>query len=156
MEERWNIPFFEGSFYGISSTSESLRRIAQLLVKKGAGFELLHHVEALLAEEEGRAWKNPEVYRRRLEGKRVHLNTGGVKSWSTVHALMEIGMEIVGTSVKKSTARDKERIKQMLKDENHLHQSIAASELYAILREHKPDILRKRCSARTLAANSLR
>ncbi|MGO7675430.1 nitrogenase iron-molybdenum cofactor biosynthesis protein NifE, partial [Rhizobium ruizarguesonis] len=36
---------------------------------------------------------------------------------------------------------DKERIKQMLKDENHLHQSMAASELYAMLREHKPDIM---------------
>ncbi|MGO7770844.1 nitrogenase iron-molybdenum cofactor biosynthesis protein NifE, partial [Rhizobium ruizarguesonis] len=42
---------------------------------------------------------------------------------------------------RKSTARDKERIKQMLKDENHLHQSMAASELYAMLREHKPDIM---------------
>lgn len=141
MEERWGIPFFEGSFYGISSTSESLRRIAQLLVEKGAGFLLLHHVEALLAEEEERAWKKLEVYRRRLEGKRVHLNTGGVKSWSIVHALIEIGMEIVGTSARKSTTRDKERIKQMLKDESHLHQSMAASELYAMLREHKPDIM---------------
>ncbi|EJC75090.1 nitrogenase molybdenum-iron cofactor biosynthesis protein NifE [Rhizobium leguminosarum bv. trifolii WSM2012] len=141
MEERWDIPFFEGSFYGISSTSESLRRIAQLLVKKGARFALLYHVEALLQEEEERAWKKLEAYRRQLEGKRVHLNTGGAKSWSIVHALIEIGMEIVGTSVKKSTVGDKERIKKMLKDENHLNQSMAASELYAMLHEHKPDIM---------------
>ncbi|RWX16415.1 nitrogenase iron-molybdenum cofactor biosynthesis protein NifE [Rhizobium hidalgonense] len=141
MEERWDIPFFEGSFYGISSTSESLRRIAQLLVTKGARFALLHQTEALLAEEEERAWTNLKVYRRRLEGKRVYLNTGGVKSWSIVHALIEIGMNVVSTSAKKSTAGDKERIKQMLKDESQLHQTMAASELYSMLREQKADIM---------------
>ncbi|WP_209888530.1 nitrogenase iron-molybdenum cofactor biosynthesis protein NifE [Rhizobium leguminosarum] len=141
MEERWDIPFFEGSFYGISDTSESLRRIAQMLESKGTDSRFLHRTEALLAEEEEKAWEKLEVYRLRLEGKRVHLNTGGVKSWSIVHALIEIGMEIVGTSVKKSTVRDIARIKQMLKDENHLRKSMAASELYAMLHEHKPDIM---------------
>ncbi|EJB07193.1 nitrogenase molybdenum-iron cofactor biosynthesis protein NifE [Rhizobium leguminosarum bv. trifolii WSM597] len=141
MDARWDIPFFEGSFYGISGTSESLRRIALLLVNKGAGLAFLHRTEELIADEEERVWKNLEVYRRRLVGKRVHLNTGGVKSWSIVHALIEIGMEIIGTSVKKSTFRDKDKIKQMLKNESHLHRSMAASELYAMLRGQKPDIM---------------
>ncbi|TCU03007.1 nitrogenase iron-molybdenum cofactor biosynthesis protein NifE [Rhizobium sullae] len=141
MEERWDIPFFEGSFYGISATSEALRRIAELLVMKGADTELLNRTEALVVEEEERAWKRLEVYRPRLEGKRVLLNTGGVKSWSVVQSLMEIGMEIVGTSVKKSTADDKERIKQILKDENHLYESVAPRELYSMLSEQKADIM---------------
>ena len=29
MQERWDIPFFEGSFYGISDTSDALRQTAQ-------------------------------------------------------------------------------------------------------------------------------
>jgi len=41
MEERYEIPFFEGSFYGISDMSESLRQIARLLVQRGAPDELL-------------------------------------------------------------------------------------------------------------------
>ncbi|MFC0804835.1 nitrogenase iron-molybdenum cofactor biosynthesis protein NifE [Ensifer sp. P24N7] len=141
MEERWDIPFFEGSFYGISDTSEALRQIAKLLVKKGAGPELLERTETLIAEEEAIAWKKLEAYRPRLEGKRVLLNTGGVKSWSVVHALMEIGIEIVGTSVKKSTAEDKERIKQILKDENHMFESMAPRDLYSLLSEDKADIM---------------
>ncbi|WP_018097451.1 nitrogenase iron-molybdenum cofactor biosynthesis protein NifE [Sinorhizobium meliloti] len=141
MEERWDIPFFEGSFYGITDTSEALRQIAKLLVSKGADPELIQRTETLIEKEEAIAWKKLEAYRPRLEGKRVLLNTGGVKSWSVVHALMEIGIEIVGTSVKKSTAEDKERIKQILKDENHMFESLAPRQLYDMLSEDKADIM---------------
>ncbi|WP_037377513.1 nitrogenase iron-molybdenum cofactor biosynthesis protein NifE [Sinorhizobium americanum] len=141
MEERWDIPFFEGSFYGITDTSEALRQIAKLLVKKGADSEILARTEALIEIEEAIAWKKLEAYRPRLEGKRVLLNTGGVKSWSVVHALMEIGIEIVGTSVKKSTVEDKERIKQIFKDENHMFESMSARELYDMLSEGNADIM---------------
>ncbi|TIX85024.1 MAG: nitrogenase iron-molybdenum cofactor biosynthesis protein NifE, partial [Mesorhizobium sp.] len=141
MDERWDIPFFEGSFYGISDTSQALRSIAQLLVRKGADPEILDRTETLIVEQEAVAWKKLEAYRRGLQGKRVLLNTGGVKSWSVVHALMEIGMEIVGTSVKKSTVEDKERIKQILKDDNHMFEQMAARDLYAMLSEGKADIL---------------
>jgi nitrogenase molybdenum-cofactor synthesis protein NifE len=141
MDERWDIPFFEGSFYGISDTSEALRKIAELLVRKGADREILDRTETLIAEQEAIAWEKLEAYRRGLQGKRVLLNTGGVKSWSVVHALMEIGMEIVGTSVKKSTVEDKERIKQILKDDNHMFEQMAARDLYAMLSEGKADIM---------------
>ncbi|WP_018260196.1 nitrogenase iron-molybdenum cofactor biosynthesis protein NifE [Methylobacterium sp. WSM2598] len=141
MEERWGIPFFEGSFYGISDTSDALRQTARLLVGRGAPSDLLDRTEALIAEEEARAWARLEAFRPRLQGKRVLLNTGGVKSWSVVAALMEIGVEIVGTSVKKSTAEDKERIKQLLKDENHMFESMAPRDLYAKLASHEADIM---------------
>ena len=36
MEERWGIPYFEGSFYGVSDTSDALRQLATLLVREGA------------------------------------------------------------------------------------------------------------------------
>jgi nitrogenase molybdenum-cofactor synthesis protein NifE len=141
MEERFGIPYFEGSFYGISDTSEALRELARLLVQQGAPPELLERTESLIEEEEAAAWAALEGFRPRLEGRRVLLNTGGVKSWSVVHALQEIGIEIVGTSVKKSTPEDKERIKQILKDENHMFDSMAPRDLYAMLAEHKADIM---------------
>jgi nitrogenase molybdenum-cofactor synthesis protein NifE len=141
MEERWSIPFFEGSFYGISDTSDALRETARLLVKRGASADLIELTEALIAEEEAIFWKKLEPYRKRLAGKRVLLNTGGVKSWSIVSALMEIGMEIVGTSVKKSTPEDKERIKALLKDDPHMFERIAPKELYEILASRQADIM---------------
>ncbi len=141
MEERFGIPYFEGSFYGISDTSEALRQLASLLVRGGADPALAERTERLIAEEEAIAWARLEAFRPRLAGKRVLLNTGGVKSWSVVHALQEIGMEIVGTSVKKSTPEDKERIKQLLKEENHAFESMAPRDLYTMLCDHKADIM---------------
>jgi hypothetical protein len=36
MQQRWDIPYFEGSFYGIGDMSTTLREIARLLVERGA------------------------------------------------------------------------------------------------------------------------
>ena len=49
MEERYGIPYFEGSFYGIGDMSETLRKIARLLVQRGAPAHLLIRTERLIA-----------------------------------------------------------------------------------------------------------
>jgi nitrogenase molybdenum-cofactor synthesis protein NifE len=141
MEERYGIPFFEGSFYGISDMSESLRQIAALLVRQGAPEDLLSRTEKLIYREETRAWKAIAEYRKRLEGKKVLLITGGVKSWSVVSALQEGGMEVVGTSVKKSTNEDKERIKEIMGEDAHMFDDMRPRDMYAMLKESRADIM---------------
>ncbi|MGV7207098.1 nitrogenase iron-molybdenum cofactor biosynthesis protein NifE [Oxalobacteraceae bacterium A2-2] len=141
MDERYGIPFFEGSFYGIGDMSDSLRQIARLLVRQGAPDGLLARTEALVAAEEERAWARLAPFKARLAGKRVLLITGGVKSWSVVAALQEVGMEIVGTSVKKSTREDKERIKEIMGDEAHMIDDMTPREMYAMLKEARADIM---------------
>jgi len=141
MEERYGIPYFEGSFYGIGDMSESLRQIARLLVSRGAPKSLLARAEALIAVEEARAWARLEPYRERLKGKRVLLITGGVKSWSVVSALQDIGMEVVGTSVKKSTKEDKDRIAEIMGDDAHMIDNMAPREMYKMLKEARADIM---------------
>jgi nitrogenase molybdenum-cofactor synthesis protein NifE len=141
MQERWSIPYFEGSFYGISDTSTSLRTLARLLVDRGADASLLDRTEALIAEEEARAWAALAPYRDRLQGKRVLLYTGGVKSWSVVSALQEIGMVIIGTSVRKSTDEDKERIKGLMGEDAPTFGQIPAKQMYTMLANREADIL---------------
>ncbi|RFD19830.1 nitrogenase iron-molybdenum cofactor biosynthesis protein NifE [Komagataeibacter melaceti] len=141
MEERWGIPYFEGSFYGISDTSTALRSVAKLLVSRGAPEDLIARTEALIAAEEARAWARIEPYRQRLAGKRVLLYTGGVKSWSIVSALQEMGMVVVGTSVRKSTDNDKQKIKDIMGGDAHMVESIPPREMYAQLRRGDADIL---------------
>jgi nitrogenase molybdenum-cofactor synthesis protein NifE len=92
MEERYGIPYFEGSFYGVSDMSDTLRNIAKLLVERGAPLDLITRTEALITEEEARAWRRLAPYKDRLTGKRVLLFTGGVKSWSMVTALEAPGL----------------------------------------------------------------
>ncbi len=141
MEERYDIPFFEGSFYGIEDTSEALREISRLLIEKGAPDELMERTEALIAREEARAWAGIEPYKQRLTGKKVLLITGGVKSWSVVAALQEAGLEVVGTSVKKSTKEDKERIKEIMGEDAHMIDDMSPREMYKMLKEAKADIM---------------
>ncbi|CAL1240565.1 nitrogenase iron-molybdenum cofactor biosynthesis protein NifE [Candidatus Methylocalor cossyra] len=141
MEERYGIPFFEGSFYGIEDTSDALRQISQLLIQRGADPELMDRTEALIAREEARAWAAIEPYKKRLTGKKVLLITGGVKSWSVVAALQEAGMEVVGTSVKKSTKEDKERIKELMGEDAHMIEDMSPREMYKMLKDAKADIM---------------
>jgi nitrogenase molybdenum-cofactor synthesis protein NifE len=141
MEERYQIPFFEGSFYGIGDVSDSLREIAKLLVQQGAPDDIIGRTEALIKVEEARAWARLEPYKKRLAGKRVLLITGGVKSWSVVAALQEVGIEIVGTSVKKSTREDKEKIKEIMGDDAHMIDDMTPREMYKMLKEARADIM---------------
>ncbi|SEQ77339.1 nitrogenase molybdenum-cofactor synthesis protein NifE [Solimonas aquatica] len=141
MQERYGIPYFEGSFYGISDMSDTLRQMARLLVQQGAGEDLLIRTEKLIRVEEARAWQRIQAYRQRLSGKRVLLITGGVKSWSVVSALQEAGMIVAGTSVKKSTREDKARIKEIMGDDAHMIDDMTPREMYKMLREARADIM---------------
>ena len=143
MQQRYGIPYFEGSFYGISDMSTTLREIARLLVERGADASLTERTEALIAAEEARAWPRVRAYRERLAGKKVLLITGGVKSWSVVSALQEAGLEVVGTSVKKSTREDKLKLKEIMGTEAdaHMIDDLSPREMYAMLRDAKADIM---------------
>jgi nitrogenase molybdenum-cofactor synthesis protein NifE len=141
MDERYQIPFFEGSFYGITDMSDSLRNIAKLLVEKGAPADLLERTEAIIQREEAGFWKQMEPYKDRLKGVKVLLITGGVKSWSVVSALQEVGMEIVGTSVKKSTLEDKQKIKELMGEDAHMIDDMTPREMYKMLKDAQAEIM---------------
>lgn len=139
--ERYGIPFFEGSFYGITDTSAALRTMARLLVERGAPAELLDRTESLIEREEARCRARLAPYREHLSGKRVLLYTGGHKSWSVVSALQDIGMTVIGTSVRKSTENDKVRARELLGEDGKLFDSIPQGEMYRMLKESEADIM---------------
>jgi nitrogenase molybdenum-cofactor synthesis protein NifE len=141
MQQRWGIPYFEGSFYGIADMSTALREMTRLLEEQGAPAGLRERAEALIAVEEARAWERIRAYRERLAGKKVLLITGGVKSWSVVSALQEAGLVVVGTSVKKSTKEDKEKIREIMGDDSHMIDDMPPRQMYAMLREARADIM---------------
>ena len=64
-----------------------------------------------------------------------------MKSWSVVSALQEIGIEIVGTSVKKSTEEDKQRVKELMGEEAHMFEDLPPREMYRMLKESQADIM---------------
>ncbi len=137
MEEKYGVPYFEGSFYGIENTSNTLRNIARLLGDK----ELMERTERLIALKEEEVKKKLEPYIEKLKGKRVLINTGGVKSWSMVSQVKELGMIVVGTSSKKSTSEDKKRMLELLGDEGMLIDEPNPKELVRLFKDLKVDVL---------------
>jgi len=137
LQERYGTPWFEGSFYGITDTSQALRDFARLINDP----DLIERTEALIAREEARVHEQLEPWRQRLNGKRVLLYTGGVKSWSVVSALQDLGMKVVATGTKKSTEEDKARIREIMGDDVQMLDSGGPKVLLQTVADYQADIL---------------
>ena len=110
LQEKYRTPYFEGSFYGVSATSATLRGFARALNDP----DLAQRTAALIAREEDRVTRELAPVRYSLRGRKALVFAGGFKSWSTVSAALDLGMTVVGTGVEKSTDEDKVRIRDLL------------------------------------------
>jgi nitrogenase molybdenum-cofactor synthesis protein NifE len=141
MEERYGIPYFEGSFYGITDTSAALRTMAALLVERGAPTDLIARTEVLIASEESRITRLLAPFKERLAGRKALLYTGGHKSWSVISALRDVGIQVIGTSVRKSTEEDKARARDLMGEDGLLFDSLPPREMFGMLKDGKADIM---------------
>jgi nitrogenase molybdenum-iron cofactor biosynthesis protein NifE len=141
MEERWGIPYFEGSFYGVKDTGTSLRTIARMLVERGAEPSLIDRTEMLIAEEEARVAAELADILPDLKGKKVLLYTGGVKSWSMISALHYAGMVVIGSSTRKATKEDKARAAELMGEEGETIDNLPQRDMYAKLKNREADIM---------------
>jgi nitrogenase molybdenum-cofactor synthesis protein NifE len=64
-----------------------------------------------------------------------------VKSWSAVTALEHVGMTVVGTSVKKSTEEDKQRIIKEKGADFHMWEDLKPKDMYRMLKDSQADIM---------------
>ncbi len=110
LKELYGTPWFEGSFYGVRDTSEALRSFARLI----GDDDLTERTEKLIARKEARIDAALQPWRERLTGRKALLYTGGVKSWSVISALQDLGMSVVATGTRKSTEEDKARIRELM------------------------------------------
>jgi len=133
----WGVPYFEGSFYGIADTSQAFRDFARLI----GDDDLTARTEAMIVREEAKINAALEPWRARLKGKRVLLYTGGVKSWSVVSALQDLGMEVVATGTKKSTGEDKARIRELMGEDALMIDDGSPKVLLSTYKEYGADIL---------------
>jgi nitrogenase molybdenum-cofactor synthesis protein NifE len=137
LQSQYGTPWFEGSFYGITDTSQALRDFARIIGDP----DLAARTEALIAREEARLRAALAPWKERLSGKRVLLNTGGVKSWSVVSALQDLGMVVVATGTKKSTEEDKARIRELMGEEALMLDDVSPKKLLQVVKDYRCDIL---------------
>ena len=137
LKDKFGTPWFEGSFYGVTDVSQALRDFARLIKDD----DLTQRTEALIAREEAKIDQALQPWRDRLKGKRVLLYTGGVKSWSIISALQDLGMTVVATGTKKSTEEDKARIRELMGKEAVMIEDGNPRALIKIVRDEKVDVL---------------
>jgi nitrogenase molybdenum-cofactor synthesis protein NifE len=137
LQEKYQIPWFEGSFYGVRDMCLALRQFAELIGDP----DLSQRTEQLITQE--MAWLNEalEPYREKLQGKKALLYTGGVKSWSIVSALQDLGMEVVASGTRKSTEEDKARIRELMGDNALLLDETSPRNLLDVAYQYKADVM---------------
>ncbi len=137
LKEAYDVPWFEGSFYGVNDVSQALRDFARLINDD----DLSQRTEALIKREEDRVNQLLEPWREKLKGKKVLLYTGGVKSWSVISALQDLGMIVVATGTKKSTEEDKARIRDLMGKDAVMIEDGNPLGLIDIVRKNNVDVL---------------
>jgi nitrogenase molybdenum-cofactor synthesis protein NifE len=137
LQDAFGTPWFEGSFYGVRDVSQALRDFARLINDD----DLNQRTEALIAREEAKIDRALEPWREKLRGRKVLLYTGGVKSWSVIAALQDLGMQVVATGTKKSTEEDKARIRELMGQEAVMLEDGNPRALISIVRDNDVDVL---------------
>ena len=137
LQEAFGTPWFEGSFYGVHDVSQALRDFAHIIGDP----DLTRRAEALIAREETRIDKLLQPWRERLQGKKALLYTGGVKSWSVIAALQDLGMQVVATGTRKSTEEDKARIRELMGEDAIMLEDGNPRKLIDLVRDKQVDVL---------------
>ncbi len=149
MERKYGIPYVEVSFFGKTEIAKALMLIADKLRESevrsqtsevAAGFNLRDTVESLIKTEERKLKESLRPYSCFL-GKRAVLYTGGVKSWSFISALRDLGIEIAAVGTKKSTFEDEEKMKDILGPDAPLIEDVTPKNLLKLLKERNADML---------------
>ena len=137
MEIRYGIPFMEGSFYGIHDTSETLVKIATALGDPA----LIERTLVYVKQKEEETRKIIAGYKELLQGKQAILFTGGVKTWSMVSTLAELGINILAGGTQNSTPEDFQRMKELMDPSAQIIEDTSSAGFLKIIAEKKPDLI---------------
>jgi nitrogenase molybdenum-iron protein alpha chain len=91
MEEKYGIPWLKVNYLGVEDTIKTLRDMAAFFDDPG----LTIKTEAVIAEEMAKIQPTIDMYRKRLEGKRVMILVGGSRAHHFRNMFETLGMEVV-------------------------------------------------------------
>ncbi len=138
MERKYGIPYVEVSFFGKTEMTKALRAISSQL--SALSPQLSDKTEEVIRAEEKALDEKLTAYSH-LRGKKAVLYSGGVKSWSFISALLDLGIDIVGVGTKKSTFQDEQKMKQILGSDAPLVEDTTPKNLLRLLKDRDADIL---------------
>ncbi len=138
MERRYGIPYIEVSFFGKTEFSKALRAMAGFFEKRGA--DVMDRTEVIIEIQEGRLERRLKEFES-LRGKKAVLYSGGVKSWSLISMLMDLGLKITAVGTKKSTAEDEEKMRKIMGPDAPLYEDMTPGSILKLIRQTRADVL---------------
>jgi nitrogenase molybdenum-cofactor synthesis protein NifE len=124
--------------------SKTLRAIGNILYMSDRANEayafLQERIESVIRKEEELLLERLTPYEH-MRGRKAVLYTGGVKSWSFISALMDLGIEVVAVGTKKSTFEDEEKMRQILGAKAKLIEDVTPKNLLRLIKDEGADML---------------
>ncbi|MCX8028341.1 MAG: nitrogenase iron-molybdenum cofactor biosynthesis protein NifE [Thermodesulfovibrionales bacterium] len=140
MQRRYGIPYVEASFFGMTEMARTMRLIAQEIKTTRPDIDITERVESVINRYEAITRDRLNAFTT-LKGKRAILYGGGVKSWSYINALRDLGIEPVAVAVKKSTYEDEQKVKELLGDKALIFEDTTAKNIKRIYKEYDAHML---------------
>ncbi|MEW6601283.1 MAG: nitrogenase iron-molybdenum cofactor biosynthesis protein NifE, partial [Nitrospirota bacterium] len=140
MERKYGIPYVEVSFFGKTEMSKAIRKI--IGANNYSPLHGLRHdkIESIITKEDSLLAKRLQPYGH-LKGKKAVLYTGGVKSWSFISALLDLGIDVVAVGTKKSSFEDEEKMKEILGPDAPLVEDVTPANLRQLMKDNDADML---------------
>lgn len=140
MQKRYGIAYLEVSFFGMTEMAKTMRSIADEIKKTRPDINITERVESVISKYEAITLDKLNAFKT-LKGKRAILYGGGVKSWSYINALRDLGIEPVAVAVKKSTFEDEQKVKELLGDSALVFEDTSAKNIKRIYKESDAHML---------------
>ncbi len=136
MEEKYDIPWLEYNFFGISQIEKSLRKIAAFFDES-----IQKKAEEVIAKYRPLADGIIAKYRPRLEGKRVMLYVGGLRPRHVMTAYEDLGMEVIGAGYEFAHNDDYQRTTDYAKTGTLIFDDVSGYEMEKFVEKLRPDLV---------------
>ncbi|AFM42900.1 Mo-nitrogenase MoFe protein subunit NifD precursor [Desulfosporosinus acidiphilus SJ4] len=136
MEETYGTPWLEFNFFGPTKIRESVLKIAAMFDDT-----IIEKAQIVLENYEAEMQKVIDIYRPRLEGKKVMLYVGGLRPRHVVGAYEDLGMEVIGTGYEFAHSEDYDKTMANIKDGTLIYDDVTAYELEEFVNKLKPDLV---------------
>jgi len=142
LEVAHGVPYVEASFFGATETARAMRLIADSLEAADArNVGQRQRVEAVIAAHEATLAERLAPHLEVLRGRKAVLYSGGVKSWSMVSALADLGIEVVAVGTKKSSYEDEEKVRAIIGPNAPVVENVSPTVVRQLMREGGATIL---------------
>lgn len=137
MKDNYDIPYFEGSFYGGREIRFALRQMVFHL----GNADLDKRIHRFLRKEEQLLQAELAPARRFFRGKAIVLYTDGAESWTYLTMLQELGFKIAAVGTNCNAQEDISRIKERVADGCAIYNDCEDAQILRVFRERKADLM---------------